>query len=317
MLGGNASSEVRMWIVGATSHMGSNNRWAREGGVIDEILVENLWRNQNGNTIVFDSLLLERSRAGAAHHVAADTAAEAVTIEDDGRIGTVQAYCSQNQTLYHIAAPLYCDASGDGILGYLAGASYRVGTEGRAEFGELLADEEPGTALLGHSIFFYTRDTAKPVRYIPPSFALKLEDVSPILRYRELRVSDHGQRLWWLEYGGTLDTIHDCEEIKWELWRIAYGVFNHIKNSGEYPGAANLALEWMGMVCGKRESRRFEGDYMLCQQDIVEQRLHPDARVPRWMVDRPASAGRSVQQGAGVHTVALQRCLSNTLSHLV
>jgi len=48
VLGGNASSEVRLWILGATSHMGNNNRWAREGGVIDEILVENLWRNPEG-----------------------------------------------------------------------------------------------------------------------------------------------------------------------------------------------------------------------------------------------------------------------------
>ena len=39
VLGGNASSEVRLWILGATSHMGNNNRWAREGGVVDEILV--------------------------------------------------------------------------------------------------------------------------------------------------------------------------------------------------------------------------------------------------------------------------------------
>ncbi|HSO88754.1 MAG TPA: FAD-dependent oxidoreductase, partial [Draconibacterium sp.] len=50
VLGGNGSSEVRLWILGATSHMGNNNRWAREGGVIDEILVENMFRNKEGNT---------------------------------------------------------------------------------------------------------------------------------------------------------------------------------------------------------------------------------------------------------------------------
>jgi hypothetical protein len=44
MLGGNASSEVRVWVLGATSHMGNNNRWSREGGVIDEILVENTYQ---------------------------------------------------------------------------------------------------------------------------------------------------------------------------------------------------------------------------------------------------------------------------------
>src|ERR1044071_4522747 len=60
VLGGNASSEVRLWVLGATSHMGNNNRWAREGGVIDEILVENMWRNPEGNALIFDTILLEK-----------------------------------------------------------------------------------------------------------------------------------------------------------------------------------------------------------------------------------------------------------------
>src|SRR5512139_3643861 len=60
VLGGNASSEVRLWILGATSHMGSNNRWAREGGVIDEILVENMYRNPEGNALVLDTVVLEK-----------------------------------------------------------------------------------------------------------------------------------------------------------------------------------------------------------------------------------------------------------------
>jgi NADPH-dependent 2,4-dienoyl-CoA reductase/sulfur reductase-like enzyme len=60
VLGGNASSEVRLWVLGATSHMGNNNRWAREGGVIDEILLENLFRNREGNPLMMDALLLER-----------------------------------------------------------------------------------------------------------------------------------------------------------------------------------------------------------------------------------------------------------------
>src|SRR3984957_11023863 len=59
VLGGNASSEVRLWILGATSHMGNNNRWAREGGVIDEILVENLYRNPEGNPLILDTIILE------------------------------------------------------------------------------------------------------------------------------------------------------------------------------------------------------------------------------------------------------------------
>lgn len=283
VLGGNASSEIRMWVVGATSHMGNNNRWAREGGVIDEILVENLWRNPGGNAIVLDSLLLEKVLDEPRITLLLNTAADAVEM-DENRLRSLDGYCSQNQTMYRITAPFYCDASGDGILGFLSGASFRMGSEGRAEFGEPLAEEEPGTYLLGHSLYFYSRDTGRPVKYTPPSFALM--DISPILRYRELKVTDYGQRLWWLEYGGMLDTIHDAEKIKWELWRLAYGVWNHIKNSGEYPEAANLALDWMGMIPGRRESRRFEGDYMLRQQDIVEQRTHADAvSYGGWAID--------------------------------
>ena len=60
VLGGNASSEVRLWILGATSHGGNNNRWAREGGVIDEILVENCHRNPEGNPVILDTVLLEK-----------------------------------------------------------------------------------------------------------------------------------------------------------------------------------------------------------------------------------------------------------------
>src|SRR5690606_8131447 len=55
VLGGNSSSEVRLWILGATSHMGNNNRWSREGGVIDEILVENTYKNKEGNPLIFDT----------------------------------------------------------------------------------------------------------------------------------------------------------------------------------------------------------------------------------------------------------------------
>ncbi len=60
VLGGNSSSEVRLWVLGATSHMGNNNRWAREGGVIDEILIENTYRNKEGNPVIWDTILLDK-----------------------------------------------------------------------------------------------------------------------------------------------------------------------------------------------------------------------------------------------------------------
>jgi hypothetical protein len=275
VLGGNASSEFRLWILGATSHQGNNNRWSREGGVIDELMVENMYRNPDGNALIFDTILLEKVVQEPTLRLLLNTAAYEVEKSDPDRIKAVRAFCSQNSTLYDLHAPLFCDSSGDGILGFLSGAAFRMGAESREEFDEPLAPGHEYGELLGHSLYFYSKDVGRPVKFVPPSFALK--DITAIPRYRAFNAQDHGCRLWWVEYGGRMDTVHQTEEIKWELWRIIYGVWNHIKNSGEFPEAETLTLEWVGHVPGKRESRRFEGDYMLTQKDVVERRTFDDA----------------------------------------
>src|ERR1700758_685329 len=94
VLGGNASSEVRLWALGATSHMGNNNRWAREGGVVDEILVENLYRNPEGNAILFDALLLEWVTREPNITLLLNSAVSAVEMNGQGGIAAAQAYCS-------------------------------------------------------------------------------------------------------------------------------------------------------------------------------------------------------------------------------
>ena len=277
VLGGNASSEVRLWVLGATSHMANNNRWAREGGVVDEVLVENLYRNPEGNPLVFDTILLEKAAAEPNLTLLLNTAAFDCIKSESDRIEAVRAFCSQNGTMYEARAPLFCDASGDGTLGFLAGAAFRMGAEGRDEFGEGWAPPEPLHELLGHSMYFYTEDTGKPVRFVPPSFALDTDRVREIARYRRFNLRDQGCNMWWVEYGGTMDTIHDTEQIKWTLWSVVYGMWNYYKNSGEFPDAETMTLKWVSTIPGKRESRRFEGDYILSQPDLVEQRRFDDA----------------------------------------
>lgn len=284
VLGGNASSEVRLWILGATSHMGNNNRWAREGGVIDEILVENTYRNPEGNPVIFDFILLEKIVEEKNISLCLNTAVYEVLKDEPDKITAVKGYCSQNQTEYTFKAPLFCDASGDGIIAFLSGASFRMGAESRDEFNEKFAPSKAYGELLGHSLYFYSKDTGKPVQYIPPSFALT--DIETIPRYKTFNLQEQGCKLWWIEYGGRLDTVKETETIKWELWRIVYGVWDYIKNSGNFPEAANYTLEWVGSIPGKRESRRFCGDYMLMQQDVVEQRQHADAvSYGGWSID--------------------------------
>jgi hypothetical protein len=314
VLGGNASSEVRLWALGATSHLGNNNRWSREGGVIDEIIVENLYRNPEGNPVIFDTVIIEKVIRENNITLLLNTAVFSVEKTDTRTIQLVRGFCSQNSTLYEVSAPLFCDASGDGIVGYLAGAGFRMGAETSEEFGEKFAPGAEYGSLMGHSIFFYSKDTGKPVRFIPPSYAL--DDITKIPRYRNFTKDNKGSQLWWLEYGGRLDTIHDSEKIKWELWKIVYGVWNYIKNSEQFPGSETMTLEWVGMIPGKRESRRFEGDYMLVQQDIVLQRRHYDAvSYGGWAIDlHPADGVYSNKSGCdqwhskGVYQVPY-RCL--------
>jgi hypothetical protein len=275
VLGGNASSEIRLWILGATSHMGNNNRWAREGGVIDEILVENMYRNPEGNPMILDTILLEMVSREANIRLLLNTAVLELEKESPDEIKSIYAFCSQNSTRYSIAAPYFVDASGDGIVAFLAGAAFRMGAESPDEFDEKFAPDHEYGELLGHSMYFYSKDAGKPVKFIPPSYALT--DIEKLPRFRSFNLKEYGCRLWWVEHGGRLDTIHETERIKWELWGVLYGIWNHIKNSGEYEDTENLTLEWVGAIPGKRESRRFEGDYIIHQRDVVEQNAHYDA----------------------------------------
>jgi len=291
VLGGNSSSEVRLWALGATSHMGNNNRWSREGGLVDEILVENMFRNKEGNPLIFDTVLLDLVVREPTLRLLLNTAVFAVEKSAPDTISHIRAFCSQNSTFYEVAGTLFCDASGDGIVGFQSGAAFRMGAEGPEEFDEGFApDLEDYGELLGHSLYFYSKDTGKPVSFVAPNYALK--DITEIPRYRSFNVREHGCKLWWIEYGGRRDTVHETEEIKWELWKVVYGVWDHIKNSGEFPEAETMTLEWVGTIPGKRESRRFEGDHMIHQRDVVEQTDHPDAvAVGGWSLDlHPADA---------------------------
>ncbi|MEA5104858.1 FAD-dependent oxidoreductase [Pantoea sp. S18] len=322
VLGGNASSEVRLWANGATSHMGNNNRWAREGGIMGEIMEENLWRNKEGNPVLFDMVLLDMVQAQPGLTLLLNTVV--TDIEKSGhRLQSVQAFNAINQTRYQVSASQFIDASGDGVLGYLAGAAHRVGAESVEEFGEKMAPGENFGHKLGHSIYFYTKRAAQPVRFVAPSFALK--EITAIPRYKRLSSELNGCDLWWLEWGGRLDTVHESETIKWELWKIVWGVWDYIKNSGEFPDADNLTIEWVGLIPGKRESRRFLGDTLLCQQDIIEQRDHYDAvAYGGWSIDlHPADGVYSEHDGCrqfhskGTYTIPFRALYSQSLDNLL
>jgi len=327
VLGGNASSEVRLWVLGATSHMGNNNRWSREGGLIDEILVENTFRNKEGNPVLFDMVLVDKVLAEKNITLYLNTVVYKIEKSSDRVVSKVFAFNPQNQTEYIFDSKLFADCSGDGIVSYLAGASYRIGAEDKEEHLELFAPEKDEYGeLLGHSIFFYMKDTGKPICYVAPYFALKnVEEVIPkIMKPEYFSTDHHGCKYWWLEYGGRIDTVHDTESIKFELWKVVYGIWDYIKNSGKYPEARNYTLEWVGVIPGKRESRRFKGHYMLNQQDIIEQRNHYDSvAYGGWAIDlHPADGVYSARNGCnqwhskGIYPIPYRSYVSYDIDNL-
>ncbi len=295
VLGGNASSEVRLWALGATSHMGNNNRWSREGGAINEIMTENVFRNKEGNPVIFDTVLLDLVMREPNITMLLNTVVYKVVKSNDDIIDYVVAYNPINETSYEIRGRFFADCSGDGLVSYLAGAPYRMGSEDRAVYGEgFTPDKQTYGELLGHTILFYMKDTGKPVEYVAPDFALKdvEKQISKIHNDEYFSINHHGCKYWWIEYGGRLDTIHDSEDIKHELWKVVYGIWNYIKNSGKFPEMSTYTLEWVGTIPGKRESRRMQGLYTLTQQDIIEQRTHYDAvSYGGWAIDLHPSNG--------------------------
>ncbi|WP_299535942.1 FAD-dependent oxidoreductase [uncultured Streptomyces sp.] len=291
VLGGNSSSEVRVWVCGATAH--GVHRWARETGIMGELYTENQYRNPEGNPYYWDQVVLDAVRAEPLIDLYLNTDVREVEADgpaDDRTVRSVTGWMMGSERRITFTAGTFLDCTGDGLVGHLAGARSRIGREAADEFGEPWAPEEADGALLGSTILFYTKDAGRPVKFVPPSYAKDLT-TTPILRNRVLRTGDNGCDYWWVEWGGELDTVHDNERIRDELQSVVMGIWDHIKNSGEFD-ADHLTLEWVGSLPGKREYRRFIGDHVLTQRDILEQTQFPDrVAFGGWSVDLHPVAG--------------------------
>jgi hypothetical protein len=276
LLGGNASSEIRMHIVGADTHGGKPG--ARETGILEELRLEDAARNPHRSFSQWDLLLYEKVKAEPNITLLLDTTCTGtdVTTEADGqrRIKAVHALRNGTEDAFVLQANWFADCSGDGRLGAEAGADYVVGREGPAAYHEPLATEGPDDQHLGASIMFMARDHGSPQRFIAPNWTRKFTKED----FRTKRpFSDYSYGYWWIEWGGHLDAIKDNEAIRHELLRIALGIWDYIKNSGEHPGSANFALDWVAPIPGKRESRRFLGRHVLTEQDVFSPAARPDA----------------------------------------
>ncbi len=270
VLGGNASSEIRMHICGASvSGMRDN---ARETGLVEEILLENRKRNYYDEFELLDVIMWEKARFQENLTLFMNAHMEDVETHNDS---IVEISCTQltSETEIKIQADYYIDATGDGTLGAYAGAEFMRGSESKEVFGEDLAPDESDDYTMGNTILFKARDTGKKCDFIKPFWAYDITE--EMLANRDHSLLSYGY--WWIELGGmNSDTIKNYEDIKDELMKWAFGIWDHIKNRGNH-GADNYDLVWVGALPGKRESRRLAGDYVLKAEDLLEGRVFEDA----------------------------------------
>ena len=293
MLGGNASSEIRMWVRGAA---GLENR---ETGIIQELELENIYRNPSMKYNLWDSVLYELAINEPNLTLLLNCSCLGCEMKD-GQIASVTGWQLNTYLFHTVEAKIFLDCSGDSILAPLSGARYRMGREARAEFDEYAAPENADKCTMGSSVLIQARQTDHACPFTPPSFAYCYpDDESMYLKNHD--IIGTGVNFWWIELGGEDDTILDGQRINEELLRMAYGVWDHIKNHGDH-GMENWELEWIGFLPGKRESRRYEGPWILSQRDLEEGRHFEDAvAFGGWTMDNHNPKGMKFMGYSSVH----------------
>lgn len=270
VLGGNAASEIRMWVRGA------KGLYDRETGFISELEERNIHGNPTLVPSLFDTTLYSMLRENPNIKILLNSSCIDAEMEEN-KIISVMAWQGTTYTFYDVTAKIFADCSGDSILAPLTGAKFRKGRESKEEFGETLAQDAPDTCTMGMSLMLAARETDHPVKFIPPNFASSYptdeafsskKDSEEGVQLRDHQVGTSGTNLWWVELGGNGDSIADSDMIRDKLLANVYGVWDHIKNQGEH-GKENWDLDWVGALPGKRESRRYEGKYIVKEQDIL------------------------------------------------
>ena len=269
VLGGNASSEIRMWIGGAS---GRDNR---ECGILEEIEYENYYLNPQLSFTVWDSVVYAKVKAEKNITLLLNTTCMDATMASDNRIASVKGWQLNTETYHIVRAKYFADCSGDSILVPLTGAACMYGREGKSEYGESIAPDVADKKTMGMSCLFQIRETDHKTTFIKPEWAYTYPKDDPIMQLRKhFSVEGLGRHnWWWIEVGGMQDALHDADECRDELLKIVYGVWDHIKNQDDH-GADNWDIDWIGFLPGKRESRRYVGKYIINENDILAEGKH-------------------------------------------
>ncbi|MBE6413831.1 MAG: FAD-dependent oxidoreductase [Verrucomicrobiaceae bacterium] len=260
-LGGNSSSEIRMHPLGVFPE---KTGW-REGGIMEELRIENSIRNVGNSWEQWDLLLYDKCVSEPNITLLLDTTLCATEVSGK-LVKKAFARCDLSRTLYEIIAKTFIDCTGDCSLAMESGAEVMSGREGSKKYGESLADFDKIGTHQGSSIMLTTKVCDRPVAFKAPAWVRKMSEKD--FKFRRPRGKNLDYGFWWIELGGDADAIADNEKLRFELLRVVLGVWDYIKNSGKYPEADNRALDFVGMLPGRRDTFRIVGRSILTQHDI-------------------------------------------------
>ena len=257
VLGGNASSEIRVWSAGEARYP-----------LVREL--RGWFMNRDANMKLSDA---HRMRTvGDEKNLTVFLCSRVFAAEKSGdRIVGVKALDWKRNRLIRLTAPLFCDATGDGWLGFYAGADWRMGREAKSEYGESYAPDKADDHTLGSSLMWTSAEANAPV----PFSAAWAEP------WAQGEKAVCGEWNW--EYGIRRDIIAEGEAIRDRLLLAIYGSFSLAKKD-----AANerRVLDCVPFLLGKRESRRLLGDWVYSEKDVTEHRTFEDAVASgSWSVD--------------------------------
>ncbi|MDH5603971.1 MAG: FAD-dependent oxidoreductase [Cyclobacteriaceae bacterium] len=302
VLGGNNSSEVRVGLSGLIYQKPYPNL----GSLVDEIGPVGHWNHweaqQDPNAerskkimeIISKNPEKRQHNAGPIENYADDKKLAIVKGEENidlflnthvfkatthnGRIQSVTGKDIKNSKEYLFRGTYFADCTGDGNLGFLAGADYRSGRESKAETGEIRAPEQPDKLVMGTSVQWNTRNLPNNTPFPATPWAVAFNENT----CHKDTIGD-----WDWETGAYRDQVREIEYIRDYAFRVIYGNWDFIKNkSTDKEQFSNRELHWVAYIGGKRESRRLLGDIILTEQDILNQTPYEDGSfTTTWGID--------------------------------
>ncbi len=283
MLGGNASDEIGITMDGAeVSHM-----FARESGIAEEIRV---LRDRDPSFIGDYSRAMAKLTAEEKNlTVLCNQHVSGAETDGASRIKSIYSVDQNDLSRHRYEGSFFIDCTGDGWLGYYAGAKYRFGREASWQHGEDIAPVQPDTLTMsgclksGNRPYFVKSDT--PVEYHAPEWVPQLPTTDR--EFARAINGDGGSVMWWIETWNAYDDMWDAEETRDALLLVLLGYYDHIKNYwSKKERAQNLRLRMPAVWFGRRESRRLIGDYILTQADCTNGAAFEDAiSYAGWSVD--------------------------------